>query len=350
MRRRFSAPRVALLVVTCSLFAWAPVVAPPTPARAATWSIADTASYAPGRPGLYAYAPSAIQDHGSTYYFTCHNSRSGVIRDSIWFAQVDRGRVVREEPVLSPDPGGWDSYHVCDPSVVAGSFGFRGATYSYAMFYLGTARHNTANQIGVAFADNLAGPWVRAAAPLVTIPRSASSTWGVGQPSATTLDPATGSVLLFYRRHLVLGDAADWRVGRPLRVTTVGLSGDVLHDFDVAYDRRRDRFYIAREAGPAPTSAPTNVSTSVEVDSISGDALESGSGGWRVEGRITPAITHLPRNHNPGIVRTPYGALPDSARIDVVVSRATTGAFPAVLFTYDLWTVSRKLAGAIADR
>ena len=340
-------------VVLCSILALQSVLAPAVPTRVTgPWSVVMAASYRAGEAGLYAYAPSAISAGGSTYYFTCHNTVPGVIRDSVWMAEVRDDRVVREQAVLAPSQAGWDSHHVCDPSVVAGRFGFAGRTFGYAMFYLGTPADNTDNQIGVAFADDLAGPWTRSPAPLIAIPDSAAPLWGVGEPSAVTLNASTGSVELFYtdgtagtapyRRHLVLG-TTGWQIGDPVPVTEAGLGGDVLRNFDVAYDVRRDEFYLAREAGPYPTAAPANISSIVEVDSMPAAALWSGTGAWQVEGRITPAVTSLARNHNPGILRTLDGNLPDDGDLAIIVTGAAMGAFPAVLSSYDLWTVTRRL-------
>jgi len=349
--RRVLALRLALVV--CSVLGLDTIVAPGAAADPGlVWSPAGAhITYAPAAPDTYAYAPSAVTVAGRTYYFSCHNDVSGVIADSVWFAQAVKGKVRRQLSVLDPSPGGWDDHHVCDPSVVAGDFGYAGARYSYAMFYLGTDRDSTGNQIGVAFATDLAGPWVRSPSPIVGIPPGAASTWGVGQPSATTVDAATGSVLLFYtdgtagtagyRRHLVLGDAGDWVVGAPERVTTAGLGEEPLHNFDVAYDPRLDRFYMAREAGPRPADAPTYISERIEIDSIAAPDVTTGT--WRVEGEITPAMTGLARNHNPGIVRTVEGTLPAGDRIDVVVSGSTTGPFPQSLFSYDLWTITGTL-------
>jgi hypothetical protein len=67
------------------------------------------------------------------------------------------------------EPGCWDSFHVCDPSIVAGAFRYNGRRYSWALFYLGNdvdaSRHN---QVGVAFANDPAGPWTRMARPIIT--------------------------------------------------------------------------------------------------------------------------------------------------------------------------------------
>jgi hypothetical protein len=316
--------------------------------------------YTPGQRASYAYGPSVVSSGARTYYFSCHSRSAGEIRDSIWAGHSDGGATQGDHLVVAPSASGWDSHHICDPSVVAGTFRYAGTTYRYAMFYLGTDRENTDNRIGVALATSLDGEWVKYPEPIVGIPAGAEDTWGVGQPSAITTDPANGEVLLFYtdgtagtvayRRDLVLGDLDHPTIHPPQPVTSAGLGGDVLHNFDVAYDPRRDRFYMAREAGPRPTSQPVNISDRVEVDSISAGGLRTGAGAWRVENRITPKTTGFARNHNPGLLRTVHGTLPAGDSIEVVLSRSTVGAFPGTLYSYDLWSVTGSLSAANGGR
>lgn len=329
----------------------------PLPAAhaAVEWSGPVRPVYAPAGDGTYAYAPSTVSEGGRSYVFSCHSSAAGEIRDSIWLTEVAGDAVQSSRMVLAPSASGWDSRHTCDPSVVAGRFSYAGATYGFAMFYLGTDRDNTNNQIGVAFAASLDGAWVRYPHPLVSVPAGAEATWGVGQPSAVTLDPGSGEVLLFYtdgtgatggyRSLLVLGDMDEPQVHPARPVTTAGLDGDVLRNFDVAYDRRDDRFYMVREAGPRPAESPTNISVGVEVDSIPGADLRSGAGEWRRENAITPETSGFPRNHNPGLVRTVHGSVPAGGGLDVVFSRSALGPFPETLHSYDLWS----LHGTITD-
>src|SRR5947209_5758176 len=97
-------------LVLCTILAVQSVAAPAVPVRVVgPWSVGTTASYRAGEAGLYAYAPSAVSAGGSTYYFTCHNTVPGVIRDSVWMAEVRDGAVVREQAVLTPSAAGWDS-------------------------------------------------------------------------------------------------------------------------------------------------------------------------------------------------------------------------------------------------
>ena len=329
----------------------------PSPAAQAAveWSGPVRPVYAPAGEGTYAYAASTVSDRGRTYVFSCHSSAEGQIRDSVWLTEVADDTVRSSRMVLAPSASGWDSRHTCDPSVVAGRFSYAGVTYGYAMFYLGTDRDNTNNQIGVAFARSLDGEWVRYPHPVVPVPAGAEATWGVGQPSAVTMDHASGEVLLFYtdgtgstggyRSLLVLGDMDEPLVHPARTVTSAGLGGDVLRNFDVAYDRRDDRFYMVREAGPRPAESPTNISVGVEVDSIPGADLRSGSGEWRRENAITPETTGFPRNHNPGLVRTVHGSVPSGGGLEVVFSRSALGPFPDTLHSYDLWS----LRGTITD-
>lgn len=76
------------------------------------------------------------------------------------------------------EPAAWDSFHICDPSVVAGRFQHGSVIYRYAMFYLGNdvdASRN--NQIGLALTASLDGPWVRYAPPIVS--DVTKGVWGI---------------------------------------------------------------------------------------------------------------------------------------------------------------------------
>ncbi|WP_143174023.1 glycoside hydrolase family protein [Streptoalloteichus hindustanus] len=318
--------------------------------------------YSPGGPEQYSYAPSAITDSGHTYYFTCHNATSAVIRDHVFFSQVDSAGATpqRDHFVLAPGAqGSWDATHICDPTVVAADVRYRQNTYHYVMFYLGTDRDNTRNRIGLAVANDLAGPWVKYPEPIVDTPFDDERAWGVGQPSATTIDPRRGEVLLFYsqggpsetsawRRHLKLSDLDRPTVGPAVRVSNEGIRGfdgtpDVLHNFDIAYDPPLDRFYTIREQGPYPPDAPNYISSQLEIVSIDGASIWNGGGTWKVEGRITPASTGFPRNHNPGILRNIYGMLPESGLLTAVFTKSRAGDFPDSLWSYDLWQVTGTL-------
>ncbi|PSL56206.1 hypothetical protein B0I31_104497 [Saccharothrix carnea] len=340
--------RSTVLVVTlAALVAGAPAAASVTrgsvqPA-AATWGPVQPV-YAPSSGQMYAYAPSAVTEGGQNYVYTCHNDTPGVITDHVYFTRLGVPR--EDRSVLRPSTSGWDSTHTCDPTVIAATVRHGQKTYRYVMFYLGTDHANTNNQIGVAFAESLGGPWVKHPTPIVTTPFGPDM-WGVGQPSATTIDPATGELMLFYSqggpttesyfRYLNLGDLGRPVVGAPVRITNEGLGGDVLHNFDIAYEPGRDRFYAIREAAPYPSDEPSYISARVEVVSIPGGDVWGGTGRWTSEGFITPAESGFPRNHNPGLLRTVYGTLPSANEVTAVFTVGRTGSFPGSLWSYRLF-------------
>ena len=160
--------------------------------------------------GYYRYAPSTLVESGVRHVFYCRNVTSRVVVDGIYHAvQAADGTLGAETLVLAPaDSTGtaWDSYHVCDPSVIAGAFYYEGHTYRYLMAYLGVKGRpgDTAsdgakcinNKVGLAVSDSLTGGWVRMGANPVVITEH-TDWWGVGQPSLLSVDGA-GKVALFY--------------------------------------------------------------------------------------------------------------------------------------------------------
>lgn len=313
----------------------------------------------PGR--MYTYAPSVIREGSTLHVWSCHNADDGVVRDHVYHTVRENGRTVSSTSVLGPDAAGtWDSFHICDPSVVAGRFDYDGVRYRYAMFFLGNNVNASANnQIGVAFANEIDGPWTRYPDPVVTYPPSGA--WGVGQPSSVSAD-MRGRVMLFYThgapdgtyglwQRMDLSDMAHPDLGTPQRVPVAGLTRtdgrqDVLNDFDAAYDPASDRYYIVRDQHPNPPDNPRYISGSVQVASIAASDLENGTGSWRVEGEVSPDVTGFPRNHDAGLVRSKYGRLPDHATLSVVFASSCAGSgcgTTAPLWTYDLWQVTGRL-------
>lgn len=68
----------------------------------------------------YVYAPSVIKEGNIYHVFYCSNAQEDKIKDSIYYRRcVNTGSgFVYSEPVQVLSAGkGWDSMHVCDPSV-----------------------------------------------------------------------------------------------------------------------------------------------------------------------------------------------------------------------------------------
>jgi hypothetical protein len=321
----------------------------------------------PGR--LYCYSPSVVVVGHEENIFSCQNVQDGVIRDHIVHTIRRGGKVVSNEPVLAPGaPGAWDSFHVCDPSVIEGSFRLEGNDYRLAMFYLGNdVDASRRNQVGVAFANHFAGPWVRYAQPVVRYPGKVADLWGAGQPSAVSLD-GKGRVLLFYtvgvetgtfieRREMDLSDMAAPQIGPAVRLTTRGLTDregrpDFFNQADFVYHPPSDRYFAIRAQRPHAGEYPTYVDPSVQLISIEAVHVRDGGGAWRIEGVIDPQLTGFPRNHNAGLARTSRGELHGEDRFVRVVFTVSESArtrpesivgHPDALWTYALWEITGRL-------
>lgn len=313
--------------------------------------------YAPGD-GFYCYAPSVIEEGGVTHVWACRNAVANVIRDHVVYLRGDEPG--KANVVLGPnEKGAWDSFHVCDPSVVKGEFSLGGKAYRYAMFYLGNDVDASANnQIGVAFANEYAGPWVRAGRPIVTEP---AGHWGVGQASAVSVD-RKGKVMLFYTRgngagtygyvcevDLTEGDRPV--VGEETRLSNRGLvgsdgRGSGLNNFDVVLDEARGRYLVVREQHPHPATEPRFIGESVQVAAMKVEDVRKPEAVWTVLGDLTPGVTGIARNHNAGFGRDAYGRLPAGEGLKIVFASSEEGAalrgrFAA--FTYRLYEIGAKL-------
>lgn len=323
----------------------------------------------PGR--FYSYAPCAVRVGDKTRVYWCQNAQSGVIRDHIYYAETTgKDAPLVPQIVLPPNPvaGAWDSFHVCDPSVALGRFTLGKKAFQLALFYLGNdvnaSRHN---QIGVALANEWAGPWERL--PLGTPPLIAhddASAWGVGQPSAIAYMEKRndGRVWLFY----TIGDKAGTRMvcrtvdlseaerpvlGEMVTLPTSGLSGtdnkaDWFNNADFAYHAAQNRFYVVREMHPYPATAPRFIGSGLQIASIPAEAVQTGRGTWRVENEITPELTGFARSHNAGFVRTGAGYLPRSDALTVVFSSSlSVPDAPVAEWTYQLWSLDGRLSPGV---
>ncbi|MFN7139802.1 MAG: hypothetical protein ACK4UN_10725 [Limisphaerales bacterium] len=314
--------------------------------------------YRPKGGDFYCYAPSVVSVKGVDHILACHNSESGIVRDDIYFIRRDSRSTIAQS-VLQPEHGAaWDSYHVCDPSIVSGRFKFQGERYRYAMFYLGNnvdASRN--NQVGVAFANDWKGPWSRYPQPIVEHPQNGR--WGAGQPSAVY--DGKRRLLLFYTkgipgtagyvRMVDLRDMAKPTIGPEIKLSTNGLlrangTPDYWNNFEIAYDGYRKRFWAIREKRPYPSDEPRYITSHLEILSTRAEDIMDPGAIWRVEGIIDPGLTGHSRNHNAAFERTLSGALPERDRIRVVFSKSCAGdecKGKRSLWSYSLWEVQGRI-------
>jgi hypothetical protein len=67
------------------------------------------------------------------------------------------------------------------------------------------------------------------------------------------------------------------------------------------------------------------------------DTLQGGAYTWSTLGYVGPSETGWNRNHNPGLVRTDGGYIPDSEQIGMVVSTGNNDWPNENIFTYRLF-------------
>ena len=383
------------------------------------WSIisgGDMGANPNGSGQFYRYAPSAVQiTENIKKFWWCGNTESGVVRDSIIYRSLTLTpwKWSLETAALCPgtgspktqckDPGTerftlWDGEHVCDPEVIGGVFMMSGKSYSYAIFYLGAQAVSSGipcssprphgdnyfcvedfwrserNAIGVAFSNNLDGPWTKYAQPLIAYPNESSCSgtcWGVGQPSATII--SGGRVLLFYTRRAGVGDKLNGVVRRivdlsqfngalspttqgpvnankgpvldfidfksipPLALTATGLKDtrnttnpvykEWLNNISIVYRSTDDTFLMYRDG----ESTGDIVSRKWQVAYISGIHIWQGDGSWNVlttqgaEDSYAPGFSHV---NNGGLQRNIHGGLFNNNWLEVFPTRMNIKSNP----------------------
>lgn len=311
----------------------------------------------------YSYCPSYIQTSDTErYIYYCRNEFEGQIKDSIYM----RPSIKKEESwewgeaavALVPSENGWDSIHVCDPDVKEGSFLYNNHTYRYIMFYLGSDKSNSNhNQIGVAFADSMNGPWTKwEANPIIEF--GFANYWGKGQPSAISLD-GKGKLMLFYScgdlegtrmayREMDLSDMSNPWIGEERVVPTDGLTESdgsqvILHNGGLAYDEGTDRYYLVRPRHPFDIEAPNFISSQLQVAYTPASTFHSGTGTWTVEGHVTPEQSEKERNHNSCLLTDTKGGLIGGADgYQINFTGSDIGGFPDNLWSYRLYGIGKE--------
>ena len=336
--------------------------------------------------GFYRYCPSVLDEGGVRHAFYCRNKDAYSVVDYIYHATVSpSGALSNETIVLSPaDSTGtaWDSYHVCDPSVIAGRFWYNGRFYRYLMAYLGVkgkpgdtssdGHKCINNKVGLAVSDSLVGGWVRMGSNCV-VKTGTPANWGVGQPSIVSVDGA-GRVALFYAgdygtRVLMLDFSDAAAASSSLRVHTGGegtfvstkgisdlkgamLSGMTITNGDFAWNRKTGYLYLSVDTPDRYDSWYDDggyylyVTKAVTVyrAHIGEFSLERlAAAGWEKMSRIYPDDLAADfrssfRIHNSGLARTSRGELSEKT-VFVSVAHLENNALYTYRFVPVRWGV-----------
>jgi len=314
---------------------------------------------------FYNYAPAAFEEEGTRYIYFCSNFIEGDVTDVIGYRKGTQNiegdwEYTDFSYVLASTPDTWDSRHVCDPTVIKGSFEYDDVNYNYLMAYLGcVTSNNQLNDVGIAVAVTPDGPWVKVDElnPIADFTRLENDgfQWGYGQPSLISVDKESRA-LLFYTvgdgtatfTKLERWDFSD--LNTPIMeeekiLTSKGIKSTTgidmpISNADFAYDAVKNRIYMVSDSHPFESSEPSFISPANVLAYMNeivlegyvepGDTFFNPQGrSWNIMTRVGPSMTGYPRNHNMGILKDPYGWIIDTSTIDVVytVSIESSGAW-----------------------
>lgn len=305
----------------------------------------------------YSYCPTIMDNgDGTCHIWFCGNPTNYKFVDNVFHIHAQDGvSYTSATSVLQPTAGTWDSYHCCDPSVIKGEFKMDGKSYTYAMFYLGIDTPDClGNEVGVAFSnDPDATTWDKYPHALIDFPgEEHSKFWGVGQPSAISLDKK-GKVLLTYSRGYSGGTSILYREIDMSNMSSIKM-GDLktvpmargvacMRNADFAVDVENNKILTVIE-GPASETYPTFISSFVTVHVADYDAFLAGTCQWTSLGTIGKGLSGFARNHNAGIRRDAYGYIPNYKDFTVyfTVSKATPDVSPSncAEWTYNIYSTN----------
>ncbi len=322
----------------------------------------------------YRYATAGIEIGDTRYTFNSANPNSGDVTDHVI---MRRGTLVNGEWTWGNDQtaigpganGAWDDRHVGDPSITRGQFSYQSTNYSYAMFYLGadgTTPSGGVNQIGLALAQSLDGPWVKVSvdAPLVSVGVGERDAWGVGQPSATSVGGGTvmlvytrqlpGQIPHTYRQVLDLSSASNPITVQPeMALTTSGLTkfdgspDPVNHGGAVMFDAGRDVFWIIRNMHPNPTDNPNFISSALQIASLPAANVWGGGGQWQVQEEILSEELAVDRVFDGGFFRNEWGGILNQSVLQTIPSTAFSAT--SLGNQNPLWSYRPQIVNVLLD-
>ncbi len=313
-----------------------------------------------GNIGKYNYSPSVIQTGSVRQIWWCgqgvNPNNPSQDTDAIFYESINLSTKVVYGPVLvlAETPGAWDSFYICNPKVIGGSFENPlgdGQSYSYAMYYVATSSsQGVNNSIGVAFSnDGIA--WKKYPQPVIA--STVGNGYGVGQPALYNSDKKSG-ISMFYEanfptpRHVAATstDAVHFRIQGT--ITSNGLDPDNPGAGwgDMAYDSKTSEWYAVFNRPLRPPSTTGNIPEygqyGIELYKISQSALLTGSTPWQQLATFDTNATLYESNFIAGFVRDGFGNLN-------VGSYPTIQMYTSVSYPLPYWDASPADAGRSAQ-
>ena len=258
----------------------------------------------------YSYCPSTIND--LTYY--CRGDSNNIVDYIYCYDGAD------SKEVLAPSETGWDKEHVCDPSVVKGSFKYKEHDYTYLMVFLGCDNARCVkNQIGLAVSDD-GYNWIKIDSNPLPLGEY-YETWGIGQASIINIE---GTQLLFYTegatdhcgtyvRECDFSDLDNMSIGKKIKIN-VPTDIELITNADFAmYDNYTYMVcdYNIKNKNDPKLGGRINYIVP-ERSAIYKTLTPSDYDYSKVEWTKLDEIWETNRNHNCGFVRNEFGYLADS--------------------------------------
>jgi len=278
-----------------------------------------------GNVGKVNYSPSVIETEGIRHFWWCSSGVNPADHsqntDAIFYQSVNVKTLQHNGPpvlVLAESPGKWDSAYTCNAKVIAGRFKNPlgdGQTYTYAMYYVGTALlSGTDNSIGVAFSND-GIHWSKYPEPVIR--PTSSQGYGVAQPGLY-YDAQKSSLRIFYEDFIptahhvaaVSSDGVHFTVQGTL--ATNGLNSDNPEATwgDIAYEPKAGEWYALFNRPLRSTSSTGGVQErgqyGIELYKIANDSLLTG-GSWQHLSTMDTNATGFESNFIAAFVHDPNG-------------------------------------------
>ena len=291
----------------------------------------------PTEPGSYNYSPAVIDEGDVIKVWWC-SAVPEAATDNIWYQEYDkRNKTASNRRSVLPvgKTGDWDTFGVCHPSVIRGSWPGApgGGVFTYAMYYTSTnvaQGGGSNNSTGVVFSTDgitWSGQHDKYNPMIKQKVRNVAGTYGAGLPAAWSRGGS--AVTLFwidttsvktddpnspdgYRSQAVVANSADGKkFDAPTTVSQNGAPAYWKNDYAFDDSAQPPMVYSAQALNFRQGRGPDdkNETFNFGLYRIPMQELLAGGGAWEQLAVVDTNLTGLPLNFEPGIVRTGEGKI-----------------------------------------